>query len=78
MEVDHVCMQCQMSLHNNIFRNNSARLIMKDITAVKNSQLSDYHSIPSHRSIFAIENFDIVYLIGRSNFTDNYGSVFGT
>ena len=63
---------------HNIFRNSSARLIMKDITAVKNSQLSDYHSIPSHRSIFAIENFDIVYLIGRSNFTDNYGSVFGT
>ena len=62
----------------NIFRNGSAQLIMKDITAVKNSQVSDYHFIPSHRSIFAIENFDIVYLIGRSNFTDNYGSVFGT
>ena len=63
---------------HNIFRNGSAQLIMKDITAVKNSQLSEFLYIANHNSIFAIENFDFLILSGNSSFTHNYGSVFGT
>ena len=56
----------------------NVQIIMKDITAVKNSQLSvhSFYYVANHKSIFAIENFDILYLSGESNYTNNYGSVF--
>ena len=56
----------------------NVQIIMKDITAVKNSQLSvhSFYYVANHKSIFAIENFDILYLSGNSSYTDNYGSVF--
>ena len=56
----------------------NVQIIMKDITAVKNSQFSahSFYYFANHKSIFAIENFDILYLSGESNYTDNYGSVF--
>ena len=63
---------------HNIFRNGSATLIMKDITAVKNSQFSGFNNINNHNSIFAIKNFDFLNLSGNSSYVDNYGSVFGT
>ena len=54
----------------------NVQIIMKDITAVKNSQLSAnfFYYIANH--IITIKNFDILYLRGKSNYTNNYGSVF--
>ena len=51
---------------------------MNGITAVKNYQLSErsFYYATDHKSIFAIENFDILYLSGNSSYTNNNGSVF--
>ena len=56
----------------------NVQIIMKDITAVKNSQFSErsFYYAADHKSIFAIENFDILYLSGNSSYMDNNGSVF--
>ena len=58
----------------------NVQIIMKDITAVKNSQFSacSFYYVADYKSIFAIENFDIhvLYLRGKSSYTSNYGSVF--
>ena len=56
----------------------NVQIIMKDITVVKNSQFSalSFYYVVDHKSIFAIENFYILYLRGKSSYTGNYGSVF--
>ena len=55
----------------------NVQIIMKDITAVKNSQISahSFAYVANQQSIFAIENFDILYLSGKSSYSNNYGSV---
>ena len=48
----------------------SAQIILRDINAVRNIQ---FHA----HELFAIVNFDYIFLNGISSYTNNYGSVFG-
>ena len=54
----------------------NVQIIMKDITAVKNFHLSAHFFHYTANHIITIKNFDILYLRGKSNYTNNYGSVF--
>ena len=55
---------------SNIARNGSAQIILRDINAVRNTQLHPH-------GLFIIANFDYIFLNGNSSYTNNYGSVFG-
>ena len=54
----------------NIARNGSAQIILRDINAVRNTQIHTH-------GLFSIVNFDYIFLNGNSSYTNNYGSVFG-
>ena len=54
----------------NIARNGSAQIILRDINAVRNTQIHTH-------GLFSIVNFDYIFLNGISSYTNNYGSVFG-
>ena len=71
------CLYALSDVHDsNSLRNDYVQIIMEDITAEKNVQISKFtHSYGI--SLFAVQNIGSLLLNGSSSFNDNYGSVFG-
>ena len=72
-----ICLHAVSDIPDNFARNGTAQIILTDITAVRNTQLSNLYTRNYHQSIFVIENFDHIFLTGKSTYTNNRGSVFG-
>uniref|UniRef100_A0A1X7VSJ4 G-protein coupled receptors family 3 profile domain-containing protein n=1 Tax=Amphimedon queenslandica TaxID=400682 RepID=A0A1X7VSJ4_AMPQE len=72
-----ICLHAVSDISDNLAKNSTAQVILTDITAVRNTQLSNLYTRNYHQSIFVIENFDYILLAGNSTYTNNYGSVFG-
>ena len=71
------CLHAVSDISDSLARNDTAQIILTNITAMRNIQFSQLFLRDYHQSIFVIENFDYILLTGYSTYTNNYGSVFG-
>ena len=71
------CLYALSDVHDSSsLRNDYVKVIMENITAEKNVQISEFtHSYGI--SLFAVQSIGSLFLNGSSFFTDNQGSVFG-
>ena len=71
------CLYAVSDTSDNFARNGTDQILLSDITAVRNIQLSNLYTRDYHQSIFVVENFDYMLLTGNSTYTNNLASVFG-